>query len=98
MAGLPFSEERVGLIAFSMDGEPLLGGLPELPGLLIGAAFHSGGFAYNPVAGLLLAELAREGATRLDISAFSPARFSASATAAYMRSRLRQHEAFARRH
>ena len=50
------------------------------------------------LAGLLLAELAREGETRLDISAFSPARFSASATAAYMRSRLRQHEAFARRH
>lgn len=94
----PFTEEQVGLISFSMDGEPVLGTVPELPGLLVGAAFHSGGFAYNPVAGKLLAELATAGETELDISAFSPARFSAAATDVYLNLRLRQQDAFLRRH
>ncbi len=94
----PFAEERVGLISFSMDGEPILGAAPELPGLLLGAAFHSGGFAYNPVAGKLLAELATVGATELDIEAFSPARFSAAATVAFLNTKLRQKHAFSRRH
>ena len=98
LARQPFAEERVGLISFSMDGEPLLGTVPELPGLLLGAAFHSGGFAYNPVAGKLLAELATTGATELDIEAFSPARFSSAATDAYLNTRLRQKHAFSRRH
>ena len=51
-----FVDEKVGLISFAMDGEPILGSLPELPGLLVGASFHSGGFGYNPVAGTLLAD------------------------------------------
>ena len=95
---LPFAEERVGLISFSLDGEPVLGALPGLSGLLIGAAFHSGGFAYNPVAGMLLAELATTGGTELDIAAFSPARFGAAATDAYLNATLRQQDAFQRRH
>ncbi len=93
-----FIEERVGLISFAMDGEPVLGEVPGWPGLYVGAAFHSGGFAYNPVAGKLLAELATAGVTELDIAAFSPARFSAAATDAYLDSRLRQQDAFSRRH
>ncbi len=93
-----FEEERVGLICFTMDGEPILGAVPEIPGLFVGAAFHSGGFAYNPVAGKLLAELATAGETELDIAAFSPARFSLAATDAYLSSKLRQRDAFSRRH
>ncbi len=93
-----FTEEGVGLICFTMDGEPILGAMPEARGLLVGAAFHSGGFAYNPAAGKLLAELATVGETELDISAFSPARFSAAATDDYLALRLRQREAFSRRH
>ena len=94
----PFDEERVGLISFSRDGEPILGAAPGLMGLLLGAAFHSGGFAYNPVAGKLLADLATDGATDLDISAFAPERFSAATTDAYLNETLRQKDAFARRH
>ena len=41
----------------------------------MGTAFHSGGFSYNTVAGLLLAELIIDGKTSIDISAFSPDRF-----------------------
>ncbi len=98
IAQYPFQEERVGLIAFSMDGEPILGVVPEAPGLLVGTAFHSGGFAYNPVAGKLLADLATEGETELDIVAFSPDRFSPTAADAYRNTKLRQKQAFSRRH
>ena len=81
-----------------MDGEPIVGALPELPNLLIGASFHSGGFAYNPVAGLLLAQLAMEGKTQLDITEFSPARFDANLTNEYLLSRVAQKDAVSRRH
>ena len=64
----------------SMDGEPVLGPVARLPGLYIGTAFHSGGFAYNPVAGLTLAELVMDGRSSVDVSAFSPDRFDAAAT------------------
>ena len=67
-----WESEKVGLLSFSMDGEPILGSIADMSDLYIGASFHSGGFAYNPVAGLLLAELAMDGQTELDIEAFSP--------------------------
>jgi len=98
LAAHRFQEERVGLISFAMDGEPILGAAPDMPGLIVGAAFHSGGFAYNPVAGKLLAELATRGETELDIAAFSPARFKAAATDDYLNLRLRQEDALSRRH
>ncbi|MCB0189544.1 MAG: hypothetical protein KDE31_34970, partial [Caldilineaceae bacterium] len=59
-------------------------------GLLLGCAFHSGGFAYNPVAGLLLAELITTGQTSIDISAFSPNRFTADVTADYLATTVTQ--------
>lgn len=93
-----FVNEKVGLISFTMDGEPILGPVSELPGLLVGASFHSGGFGYNPVAGLLLAELATQGKTELDIAAFSPARFDTVATNGYLEMSLQQKDAFSRRH
>jgi glycine/D-amino acid oxidase-like deaminating enzyme len=64
----------------------------------VGTAFHSGGFAYNPVAGLLLAELVTGGSTHIDISAFSPARFSPDATRDYLTRTLAQKDAIQRRH
>lgn len=76
LAGTRWETEQVGLISFSGDGEPILGSLPQLPGLVFGTAFHSGGFAYSPVAGLLLAELAAGEKTSIDISSFAPDRFS----------------------
>ncbi|MCY4247081.1 MAG: FAD-binding oxidoreductase [Chloroflexi bacterium] len=98
LAQTRFQEERVGLISFSMDGEPILGALPDRPGLLLGTAFHSGGFAYNPVAGKLLADLATAGETELNIAAFSPGRFNSLAAAAYSSAKLRQKQVFSRRH
>jgi glycine/D-amino acid oxidase-like deaminating enzyme len=76
--------EKAGLICYSVDGEPILGPTPSYPNLFMGCAFHSGGFAYSPAAGLLLAELVADGRTQIDISAFSPARFTMSATQEYL--------------
>ena len=98
LAGTKWETEQVGLISFSLDGEPVLGTLPQLSGLVVGAAFHSGGFAYSPVAGLLLAELAAGEEPSVDISTFSPARFSAQDTDAYLARTVVEGEAFRRRH
>lgn len=51
LAETAWETEKVGLICFSIDGEPILVPVAQLPGLYLGCAFHSGGFAYNPVAG-----------------------------------------------
>ena len=98
LAGTRWESEQVGLISFSLDGEPILGKLPQLPGLVVGAAFHSGGFAYSPVAGLLLAELAAGEKPSVDVSSFSPTRFSERDTDAYLASTVVQASAFRRRH
>jgi glycine/D-amino acid oxidase-like deaminating enzyme len=98
LAHTQWESERVGLIAFSVDGEPVLGPLEAFPGLLVGCAFHSGGFAYNPVAGELLAQLAVTGQTELDIRAFSPQRFVPAEVDAYLASVVTQANAIRRRH
>ena len=48
LAATHWESEQVGLISFSLDGEPILGKLPQLPGLVVGAAFHSGGVRIQP--------------------------------------------------
>lgn len=93
-----WESEKVGLIAFSLDGEPILGRVDSLPGLYLGCAFHSGGFAYNPAAGLLLAESVADGRTSVDVTAFSPNRFAAADTAAYLATTVTQADAVRRRH
>ena len=98
LASTDWEEERVGLITFSMDGEPILGPVAGAPGLFVGTAFHSGGFAYNPVVGLLLAEYVADGRTSLDVSAFSPNRFDPDAGRAYLASTVPQSQSFKRRH
>jgi glycine/D-amino acid oxidase-like deaminating enzyme len=98
LAQTQWQSERVGLIAFSVDGEPVLGPVDASPGLYIGCGFHSGGFAYNPVAGLLLAEYAAYGQTGMDVSAFSPQRFATADIDEYLASTVTQENAVRRRH
>jgi sarcosine oxidase subunit beta len=95
---LAWDHERVGLITFSADGEPLLGTVRALPGLFVGAAFHSGGFAYNPGAGEALAQLVADGRTAIDVSAFAPDRFSANTAENYLATLAPQSAAVPRRH
>ena len=98
LRGATWASQEVGLISFSMDGEPVLGPVAAVPGLFLGQAFHSGGFSYNPVAGLLLAEWVSEGKTSIDVSAFSPDRFETDAAEAHLASTIPQKHAVKRRH
>jgi glycine/D-amino acid oxidase-like deaminating enzyme len=98
LATAAWEQASVGLITFAMDGEPILGPVAQLPGLFVGTAFHSGGFAYNPVAGLLLAEFVADGRASLDVRAFAPDRFDPAETAAYLAETLAQKDVVRRRH
>lgn len=90
--------DKVGLLTFAMDGEPILGPIAQLPGLFVGVAFHSGGFAYNPVSGLMLAEFVADSQTSIDVSAFSPDRFDPFETERYLAATLAQKNVVRRRH
>jgi sarcosine oxidase, subunit beta len=98
LAGASWEFERVGLLTFSIDGEPILGPVAQLPGFYTGLAFHSGGFAYNPAAGLLLAEFVAGGRTSIDVSAFSPDRFDPRDVDEYLSTTATQQAAVRRRH
>ncbi len=84
--------EKAGLLSFSADGEPVLGPVERFPGLYVGVAFHSGGFAYNPASGVLLAGCVADGRPEMDIGDFSPNRFDPQETEAYNRTRITHSE------
>lgn len=90
--------ESVGLLTFSLDGEPILGPVSQYPGLYLGLAFHSGGFAYNPGTGELLAQYVTQGRTAIDVTAWSPDRFDPDESERYLATPLTQAESFQRRH
>jgi len=93
-----WEEEKIGLLTFSLDGEPILGPVGQLPGLFVAVAFHSGGFAYNPAAGELLAEFVADGRTSIDVSAFSPDRFPLEEIEPYLAHTIAQKDVVRRRH
>jgi glycine/D-amino acid oxidase-like deaminating enzyme len=98
LASAPWESEKVGLLTFAMDGEPIVGPIAAVPGLFVGVAFHSGGFAYNPVSGMLLAEFVADGRTSIDISAFAPERFDPVEVEAYLADTVAQRDVVRRRH
>ena len=75
MEGAKWDYHTVGLISLAHDVKPVIGPVPGVDGLFVGAHFHSGGFAYNPVSGLLIAEHVVDGGTSIDSEMYSPARF-----------------------
>ena len=74
----------VGLISLAHDVKPVIGQVPGVKGLYIGAHFHSGGFAYNPVSGLLLAQHVVDGKTSIDTEMYDPARFGSVDTDTFL--------------
>jgi glycine/D-amino acid oxidase-like deaminating enzyme len=98
LAGIRWEDSRVGLISFAGDGEPILGPVQEFPGLFVACSFHSGGFSYNAVAGLLIAEHVLDGRTQIDTSVFSPDRFDADETERHLAETVPQCQAVRRRH
>lgn len=98
LKGVSWESEHVGLLGFSLDQEPIVGPIASLPGLFVGASFHSGGFSYNPVAGLFLAQCVVDGRTSIDISSFSPDRFDSQEIEADLARTVCQAEMETRRH
>ncbi len=84
MEGAEWDYHTVGLISLAYDVKPVIGPVPGVEGLFVGAHFHSGGFAYNPVSGLLIAEHVVDGGTRIDSEMYSPARFGNVDTEAFL--------------
>ena len=76
LEGAEWDYHTVGLISLAHDVKPVIGPVPNIDGLYIGAHFHSGGFAYNPVSGLFIAQHVVDGETSIDTEMYSPARFS----------------------
>jgi len=74
----------VGLISVTVDATPVIGPVPNFTGLYLGTNFHSGGFAYNPVAGLLIAEHVVNGETSIDSDRYLPSRFIEFDTKSYL--------------
>ena len=84
LEGAEWDYHTVGLISLAYDVKPVIGPVPGLDGLYVGAHFHSGGFAYNPVSGLLIAEHVVDGETSIDSEMYSPARFGTVDTDAFL--------------
>lgn len=76
--GLVPSVVRTGthLDAYTPDGQPLIGQLGASDRILVAAAFCGRGFKMAPVVGRILAELAIDGRSRIDVSRWAPGRFA----------------------
>ena len=74
----------VGLISVTVDATPVIGPVPNLSGMFLCSNFHSGGFAYNPVAGLLISEHVVDGKTSINSDTYLPSRFSGFETKSYL--------------
>ena len=98
LEGADWDYQTVGLISLAHDVKPVIGPVPGVKGLFIGAHFHSGGFAYNPVSGLLLAEHVVEGGTSIDTEMYSPARFGNIDTDTFLSTPIRHSEMGVTRH
>ena len=98
ISDLTWEDRQVGLLSFSMDGEPILGPVQNLPGLMVAVSFHSGGFSYNTAAGFFLAEWITKGETSVDLQAFSPDRFDGQEVENHLATQVPQNQAVRRRH
>lgn len=76
---LPFLADQrpartwAGLMPFSRDGRPIIGAVPERPGLYVVGGLASSGFNRGPMAGRLVAELVVRGARPAVLDAADPA-------------------------
>ncbi|MXX92271.1 MAG: FAD-binding oxidoreductase [Chloroflexi bacterium] len=98
LEGAEWDYHTVGLISLAHDVKPVIGPVPGVDGLYVGAHFHSGGFAYNPVSGLMLAEHVVDGGTSIDTEMYNPARFGSIDTEAFLSSPVMHSEMGITRH
>lgn len=64
-----------GLYDTTPDHHPILGRVPDLPGLLLACGFSGHGFMHAPAVGKVTAEIILDGTPSIDISALSLSRF-----------------------
>ena len=72
---IEFRGVRAGLRPYSADGFPILGTIPDVPGLVVATGHSRKGILLGPISGKLIAELIVDGKTSLPIDDFSPLRF-----------------------
>ena len=71
---LPVSRTWAGLMPFSLDGEPIIGRIPQLDNLYIVSGLASSGFGRGPMAGKLLADFIHTGHMPHVLAEADPAR------------------------
>ncbi len=64
-----------GITEYTPDGEPYIGAVPGVSGLLVAAGFHGQGFCVGPMAGKILAELIEGHESPVSLAPFQPDRF-----------------------
>ncbi|MCL4394805.1 MAG: FAD-binding oxidoreductase [Chloroflexi bacterium] len=76
MASARFTRGHAGVYDMSPDGRAILGRVPGIHGLYVGAGFSGNGFALAPAAGACIAELVADGeATTANLDPFKIERF-----------------------
>jgi glycine oxidase len=82
----PFLEKRqtahswAGLRPATRDGQPLLGRIDGMPGVIMAAGHYRNGILLSPITALIVADLLEEKHVKLSISGFAPHRFTAPAS------------------
>ena len=74
LQGLPISRTWAGLMPFSLDGEPIIGRIPQMDNLYIVSGLASSGFGRGPMAGKLLADYIHTGHMPHVLAEADPAR------------------------
>ncbi len=77
LEGIDWAERWAGAIDVLPDEIPALGPVPGIDGLLVATGFSGHGFGIGPGAGLVCARLAAGRTPGIDLTAFSPDRFTA---------------------
>jgi len=74
LADCPIERQWAGLRPATDDGLPLIGGVPDCPGLWVSAGHYRNGVAAAPSSAVLLADMVEGTGDRDDAAAFSPER------------------------
>ena len=89
---ISFEITKIGITAHSVDGEPIMGPVPSVEGLFVAGCLHSGGFAYNPGAGYVLAEMLADETPSVDMSYYAADRFDPAEVQEFMATKIREGE------
>ena len=74
LSALPIAQTWAGLMPFPLDGDPLIGSIPQRENLYIASGLASSGFGRGPMAGKLLAEFIHTGHRPPVLAEADPAR------------------------